>query len=62
MLLRKLKKNGEDGRFTTIPTFGDRGGIVRRQCTREMKVDVLIKKQRQLLGYKAPSANPVGVG
>lgn len=48
--------NATKQRFASIPAFLDGGtereGIGRRQCTREYKVDVLAKKQRELLGFK----------
>jgi len=43
-------------RFVTVPVFtkNDDGsqGILRRQCTREFKVDPITKKVRELLGYQ----------
>ncbi len=42
-------------RYAAIPAFLDRGteprGMGRRQCTKEYKIEPLIKKQRELLGY-----------
>jgi hypothetical protein len=35
-------------------------GIGRRQCTREFKIEVLQKKQRELLGYKPRQRIPPG--
>lgn len=46
--------------FVTIPTFGDRGGINRRQCTREFKVAPITKKVRELLGV-APRKRIKGI-
>lgn len=41
---------GESGRFPAIPTFSD-SGIGKRQCTREMKVDVVERAiRREVLG------------
>jgi hypothetical protein len=48
--------NSTGQRFTTIPTYtmdakGNRG-MSRRQCTREYKIDPIVKKIRELLGLK----------
>ena len=37
-------------RFISIPTYGDRGGMGRRQCTREFKITPINKKCRELFG------------
>jgi hypothetical protein len=43
-------------RFAAVPYFLDRGrlgqGMGRRQCTKEYKIAPLMKKQRELLGYR----------
>lgn len=48
----KGRKTGDPKRFIQIPTFGDRGGMGRRQCTREFKIEPLIKQKRLLMGYQ----------
>lgn len=47
-------------RFVAIPTFGDRGGMGLRQCTREFKVAPITKKVRELLGI-APRKRIKGI-
>lgn len=49
--------SGNDGdRFATPPFFtaeeGQKTGLLRRQCTREYKVEPIQKKLRELAGYK----------
>jgi hypothetical protein len=44
-------KNSTGQRFASVPWFTKNGGLARRQCTREYKVEPLEKKQRGLLGY-----------
>jgi hypothetical protein len=60
---------GPQGRFAGAPFFikvmnpngnGFRLGMGRRQCTRHYKVDVLSKKQRELLGYAPRKRIPPG--
>ncbi len=48
VLLRKtfLGKSGK--RSISIPSYGDRGGMSMRQCTREFKVDVINRRIREL--------------
>lgn len=41
-----------DGRFVSVPFFLENGGINRRQCTREAKIDPVRKEIRRLLGLK----------
>lgn len=48
-----------DSRFTAAPFFTSTGGMGRRQCTREFKVDVIAKAIRQKLGYKPRARIPV---
>lgn len=45
-------KNTTGGRFASVPWYTENGGMGRRQCTREFKVEPLERKQRKLLGYK----------
>ncbi|WP_050400425.1 hypothetical protein [Bradyrhizobium embrapense] len=46
---------GGKRRYAAIPAFLDRGngedGLGRRQCTKEYKIEPLLKKQRELLGF-----------
>lgn len=52
------KATGSKGRFASIPFFTEAsaasptGGMGRRQCTREYKIDPIGKKLRELLGYR----------
>jgi hypothetical protein len=48
------------GRFVSAPWFTENGGMVRRQCTKEFKVEPLEKKQRQMLGYAPRKRIPPG--
>ena len=54
------RRDGEPGRFVSAPFFTGNGGMGRRQCTREFKVEPLTKKQRELLGYRPRQRIPVG--
>lgn len=45
-------------RFASIPFFVD-GGLGRRQCTNEYKIQPLQKKCRELLGYKPRQRIPI---
>lgn len=58
---------GATGRFVSVPFFiakvreghgGIEASMGRRQCTRHYKIDVLRRKQRELLGYKPKSRIP----
>lgn len=53
-------KNTTGGRFAFVPWFTENGGMGRRQCTREFKVEPLERKQRELLGYKKRQRIPNG--
>jgi len=47
------KKNSYGGRWASIPAFTKNGkGMLRRQCTKEYKVNPIIKKIRELRGIK----------
>ncbi len=46
------RQDGESGRFVSAPFYTGNGGMGRRQCTREFKIEPLQKKQRELMGYK----------
>lgn len=47
--------------FAAIPFFTESGGMGRRQCTREFKIDPIAKKQRDLLGMKKGEKVPKGI-
>ncbi len=49
------------GRFVSLPFHTEKGGLGRRQCTREFKLDPLIRKQRELLGLAKGQRVPKGV-
>lgn len=50
------RHEGKKKRFACIPAFTEgsdhRASILRRQCTREYKIDPITKKVRQILGYQ----------
>ena len=48
-------------RTVSIPSYGDRGGMSRRQCTREFKVAPITKKVRELVGARPYQRLAVGV-
>lgn len=48
------------GRFAAVPWFTSNGGMGRRQCTREYKVEPIARQQRALLGYRPRQRIPVG--
>ncbi len=69
-LKRGFTTAGSQGRFAGAPFFIKRkksNGVSfelsmgRRQCTRHYKIDVLKKKQRELLGYKPGARIPLGL-
>jgi hypothetical protein len=52
-----IDRQKQGKRFVTVPIYtaspdGSREGMLRRQCTREFKVDPITNKVRELLGYK----------
>jgi len=48
-----LKQQNSTGqRFASIPAFTESQGMVRRQCTREYKIDVVVQEVRKLHGLK----------
>lgn len=56
-----LIQNIEHGkRFGSIPFFTSGGGIVRRQCTNEYKLQPIRKKVRELLGFEKGQRIPAG--
>ena len=46
------KSNSTGQRFASVPWFTANGGMGRRQCTSEYKIQPIRKKLRELLGYK----------
>lgn len=54
------RSKGDKKRFVSAPFFTGNGGMGRRQCTREFKIQPLTRKQRELLGYKPRKRIPVG--
>ena len=48
VLLRNVSLGKGVGGFIAIPSYGERGGMGRRQCTREFKVDCINRKIRTL--------------
>ncbi len=46
------KQNSTGQRWASIPAFTESEGMVRRQCTREYKIDVVVKAIRELYGLK----------
>jgi len=54
-----LKKQNLQGvRLASIPAFSESGGMVRRQCTGEYKIQPVIKKTRELHGLKPRQRMP----
>ena len=49
-ILKQTNSTGQ--RWASIPAFTEFGGMVRRQCTNEYKIQVVKKKARELLGLK----------
>lgn len=49
----KTSKNSTGQRFASIPWFTSGGGMGRRQCTREYKIDPIKRKMRELLGTRS---------
>jgi hypothetical protein len=45
-------QNSSGQNFVSIPAFGEKHGMIRRQCTREYKIDVVVKEIRKLHGLK----------
>lgn len=60
-LLANIMQTGR-GRFVSVPFFTDshHGGMTRRQCTREFKVQPIDKKLRDLMGLKWRQRAPKG--
>jgi hypothetical protein len=53
--------NSTGQRFASMPLFTSGGGMGRRQCTREYKIEPIIKKERELIGLKPRQRAPKGV-
>jgi len=49
-LIRGTNSTGQS--YASIPAFGESGGMVQRQCTREYKIAVVVKTVRELHGLK----------
>ena len=45
-------ENSTGHRWASIPAFGESGGMIRRQCTKEYKIDVVVKAIREIYGLK----------
>ena len=45
-------QNSTGQKWSSIPAFGESGGMIRRQCTKEYKIDVVVKEIRKLHGLK----------
>ena len=45
--------NSYGARWASIPAFTESGGMIRRQCTGEYKIDVVIKEVRKLQNLSA---------
>jgi hypothetical protein len=55
------KATGTKGRFAAVPFFTGDGGMGRRQCTREFKLEPITRKMRELLGVPKGRRVPAGV-
>ncbi len=54
------KATGKSGRFAAVPFFTSDGGMGRRQCTREFKLEPITRKLRELLGVAQGRRVPAG--
>lgn len=52
------KATGGEGRFAAVPFYTADGGMGRRQCTREYKIDPIRKQVRAMLGLKPRQRGP----
>ena len=52
------KQNTSGGRFASVPYFTASGGMGRRQCTSEHKIQPIRKKVRELIGLKKGERGP----
>ena len=53
------QQNSTGQRFESIPAFSENGGMIRRQCTKEYKIDPVIKEIRKLYGLKPRKRMPM---
>ena len=53
------QKNSTGQRFAPIPAFTANGGMIRRQCTKEYKIEPVIKKTRELHGLRPRQRMPM---
>lgn len=53
-----LKTNTTGQRFSSVPYFTEHGGMGRRQCTSEYKIQPIRKKIRELLGLEKGQRGP----
>ena len=53
------QKNSTGQRFAAIPAFTAGGGMIRRQCTKEYKIEPVIKKTRALHGLSPRQRLPM---
>ena len=53
------QQNSQGKRFASIPAFTENGGMIRRQCTGEYKIQPVIKKTRELHGLKPRQRMPM---
>ncbi len=51
-------ENSSGNRFASIPAFSENGGMLRRQCTSEYKINQVDKKIRELYGLKKNQRYP----
>jgi len=56
-LLNQVNSTGQ--RFASIPAFSENGGMVRRQCTKEYKIEPVIREIRKLYGLKPRKRMPM---
>ena len=60
-----IKESFRRKRFASVPFFTEsensNGGVLRRQCTREYKIEPITKKVRELLGYEPRQRIPSGL-
>lgn len=52
------KQNTTGGQFASVPYFTHGGGMGRRQCTKEYKIEPIRKKIRELIGLKKGERGP----
>lgn len=59
VLLKMVALGKGVGRFIAIPSYGSRGGMGRRQCTREFKIDLINRQVRKVTGGHRGKLKPV---